>query len=1374
MNKLAIKYLFAFVVFTAFAVSQVFAQTITIGNVDPGPYGNGSKVAIPFNINDAGGCIAQTNTYSLFMSDATGNFVSATPVATINSFYATFFNYTIPAALPAGSGYKFMIKASSPVISTAASNAITVNATAGVAPSALSTSISAANPEVYGQCTGAANTTFSFLNTTAGATTVTASFFNEITQSYDASNVNILAGYNFTAALANYTVTVKAVNAAGTIGTYAYQLINNQVSTTIGFTGNPTVCLVAGSAPLTYNIDYTSANGIQNNYPGNLYTLSWGDGSASTVLTLCQIRALLGQVTHSYSKPSCGNVVNGQNNSFAVNFRASNTFCGNIGSVQTSYAKIVISPTNFIKAPKAACTNTLVDFFNGSIPGPDPNSASNTCQDNPNALYTWIVDGVVVKTSYKLAQDFLYTFNTTGIHMVTVHAQTSNGACIATDYTDTICIQNAPQPVFTLPVKTICISGGPVTITPTNTSVIDSACNTNNQFIWFVKGPAAVTYAGGTTVNSKIPQFVFSAPGLYTVQLGINSCSLVKTAIDTIIVNAAPVATLSPDFATCGIGQTFNFNGTKLNDPTYTILTGTALGSPSTYKWVVVPPTGGLPAILNDTSKYPKITFQSAGIYTVTVTQTNNCGTVTSAPQNINFLLSPTVLAGKDTSICSGGTANLNGTITGGGVTSLQWTGGTGTFTPGRNSLQTAYTPSAAEVAAGKVPLILLVTTSIGAPCDTIRSIVNVNIVSLDTVTSANSITACSAQPLNYKITASIPSSFTWTAALTSGNATGFKNGSGTTINDIITNSSQTAPAVVTYTIVPVGACTGAPFQLTVTLSVQTISFTTAPKSGCGNLPVQFTNTSGNLAGSFSWNFGDGGTSAAVNPTHTFVQRFDGKDTTYYIKLTGIGTCGQNTSVTDSVLVRPAVPIAKILPAQTTACGTFALNVINDSPGNNVQYDYYLYDGLVLVQHITKTDKNPIVFNPVSPAKVKTYTLYMIATGYCNNTAQTINIPITVSPNTIVAQTFEKNNIYKGCAPLALTFINNSSGGSSFNYNIYDVNHKLIAQPLADTTPFLYTFNKTGVYYVTLTAANSCGSTESSPPLRIDVFAIPKVDFVADITNGCKKINVNFTNLTTDSLVQASSLTYDWDFGDGSAHSSAYMPPTHTYYYSANSPYTVTLTVINAGTGCTAVNTKKSYIVVTSPPGTNFLTLPDSVVSIPDYHFSFVDKTSGSPVSWLWTFSNGKTSTLKNPEITFPDTGLYKVTLTTANAAGCDSTLVRNVRITGVPGQIYLPNAFIPTSLTPDLKVFMPKGSGLSTWHLQIFNNYGQLIWETSKLNSKGAPIEGWDGTYKGQPAPQGVYVWQASATFINGTEWKGMSYNNSLPRRVGSVHLIR
>ncbi|MGZ3761917.1 MAG: PKD domain-containing protein [Mucilaginibacter sp.] len=1744
MQSRTTKILFFLVFFAVFATSSGIAQTISIGTIDPGPYGPGSTIAVPFHVDDSGGCISLNNTFALYMSDALGNFTSTTPVATVSGFYATYINYTIPAAgLPPGSGYKFTIKSTSPAVPSFPSSAITITASAGIAAAIATSAINStySTPEniVFGQCSGP-QPSYLFTNETTGASSVTASFFNESTQAFVVSGQNITSAYTFSSANTNYTVIVKAVNAAGIVGTRAYQLINNQVSTTIGFTGNPSVCVSGGVAPLTYNIDYTSATGIQNNYPGNSYTFSWGDGSAPTVLSLCQIKALKGLVSHNYTKPSCGNIVNGQVNAFEVDFSASNAYCGKIGSLQTSYAKIVISPTNYIAGPSGtgppttACTGTPITFYNGSITGPDPNATTASCADDPNALFVWMVDNVVIKQNYKLGQSFTYTFATNGTHTVTLHAQNTNGICQAVDQTISICVQNPPQPSFTLPASPFCTSSNP--LIPTNTSIVDAGC-TPTQYKWTVS-PSTFTYAGGTNANSQQPQYNFTAPGTYTIQLDITttSCGTVSTLKQTIVVTSPPVATLSNNFSICGNNQTLTFDNTA-GSATQTTLTGTTSPSPTTYSWTV---TGGTYQFVNGTtasSRYPQILFSDFATYTVTVTHQNSCGTVTSVPQQITFLQAPNVNAGVDQQICQGNTVHLVGNISG-VYNNSQWVGGSGTFSS-PNATTTDYTPSASDIANGSVTFTLIASTSLPAPCDKVISRVTVTIIPTDVVTSAATQSICSGQPVNYTITASnAGSTFTWTAVLTSGAATGFStSGSGSIISDVITNGNLANPAVITYTITPQSnGCTGTPFTFTVTIpgvptvtptavnaaicssqpanitlasslpgttytwtasapagitgfnnvsnptantsiqdvlvntstaiatvtyivtpystngcagtpvnvsvkvypvpvvanagnnislcnlnaytlqgnspgtgtglwtvvsgtgltfadntnpttsisglqpgsvyqlqwtittgpgcqssstvtitvnvptvpgtttavnpaavcagsnsgqinltgytgnilrwessvdnglnwqpiantnasqtylnltqttlyrgvvqngactvefsgtttitvnpnapvanagnaqtlcgatttilsgndpgtfkavwhqtagppvtfvdstlyntavtgllqgnsytfvwTIQALSpcpntqsqvtiidnadvvptFTTSIKTGCGNLPVQFTNTSNNQVGAnFVWNFGDGSAlSHAVSPQHIFTQRTDGRDTVYYITLSVSGNCLQRPPAIDSVLVRPATPIARILPAVLSGCGNFALTVQNISPGNNLTYDFYLYDGVTLLQKITKTDKTDAVFNAITTTSRKSYTLYMIATGFCNNTDETTHIPITISPAKVTAQMFVQNNINSGCAPLNLIFYNNSAGGDNFHYNIYNAKNQLIDQPLGGLEPLPYLLDSVGTFYVSITASNACGVNES-PKIRLDVYAVPSPDFVADNTGGCKTIVVNFTNKTksNDPVTAATSLVYDWDFGDGSTHSTAFTPPPHAYRF-ANSPYTITLTATNTTSGCSNVMIKKSYIVVTGPPVTQFTAKPDTVTAIPNYSFTFTDETKGSPVSWKWVFSDGQTSTKQNPFITFADTGIYKVTLTTADASGCDSTISHKVQITGVPGQLFLPNAFIPSSLTQDLKVFMAKGSGIKSWHLQIFNTYGQLVWETTKLDGKGAPIDGWDGTFKGIPAPQGVYIWQATASFINGTEWKGNSYGNSLPKRTGSVHLIR
>ncbi len=1372
MNKTFTKSIFFFSAFIVFALGRVFAQTITIGNVDPGPYAPGSTNSVPISVT--GTCVNTTTTYNLYLSDANGSFAAQKLIGTFANFYTTFVNGIIPVGTPAGTGYELKVISVNPAITSTISAPFSINAGTGVVASVSSQLINPTYPEVFGTCSGVANTAYSFIDKSTAGSTVTASFFNELTQASAGSITPNAAGVSFTAAAAQYTITVKAVN-GGIVGTESYFLINNAVNTSFGVTGSNTICL-SGGGSLTYNVDISSPSGIQNNYPGLIYSIKWGDGSTSS-LTLCDIIAGGGKISHNYSKSSCGNNPNGQHNSFEVDLQPSSLYCGKVGTQVTSYAQVITAPTNSFSAPVAACVNTPVTFTNTSDPGQDPNNLSINCK-SANALYTWIVDGVTVSSNYTIVQPFKFTFNTTGIHNVTIHLQNANALCTAPDSTETICIQNPPNPQFTLPVAAGC---SPLTIIPVNTSTIDSNCNATNKYIWTVTGPP-INYANGTNANSATPQFVFTKAGTYTVKLGIStvSCGVISTSVDTIKVDSVAVAILSPDTTLCQSNQTLTFGPNK--GPTQSIISGNAQNVPGTYNWTI---TGGSYAFTGGTSassQYPQINFTNLATYTITVTNSNVCSPLVSATQHITFQQAPTISAGNNTTFCSSQPVTLNGSITG-TVTGTQWTGGTGTFSPSPNVLNPAYTPSAADISAGTVTLTLTGTTTLAAPCNTITSNVILTITKPDSITSTAVDSVCSSVPINYQVTATSPNStFTWTVdpAKTSATVSGYaSSGSGTTITDAIVNSDLVNYATVTYDITAVGGtgCASNTFVLSVIVAPKQsfANFTQDVTAGCDSVKVQFTNASIPANSTYTWDFGDGSSiSNAVNPTHTFLPRTDGKDTTYTVSLNSFSKCGNAAPFTSTVTVRPKIPIAYISPLQTIGCSPFTLAVNNFSPGTNQSYTYYLYDTTALVQQITVTNKSQVRFNPITVPSTTQYTLSMIATGFCGTTGQSNSIPITVSATNIIAQMFIENGVSRGCAPFSVNFVNNSLGADTYYYTVYDINHNVIDRPLGGTAPLPYTFNTPGTFYVTITAANSCTTVESSPPVRVDVYQDPLPQFAADDTTGCKDVIVNFTNLTpNDPLTQAKSLQYEWDFGDGSPHSLLFTPLPHNYNYK-NSPFTVTLTATNLATGCSNVISKTAYINITAPPATQFTEKPDSVTSIPNYRFDFIDQTTGSPATWNWSFGDGKTSTSENPGHTYLDTGSYKVTLTTATASGCDSTITHFVRITGVPGQLFLPNAFEPGSATIALQTFMAEGSGIKEWRMQIFNNYSQLVWETTKLDGKGSPVDGWDGTFNGAPVQQGVYVWQVSATFINGTEWKGNVINNSLPKRVGVIHLIR
>ena len=59
----------------------------------------------------------------------------------------------------------------------------------------------------------------------------------------------------------------------------------------------------------------------------------------------------------------------------------------------------------------------------------------------------------------------------------------------------------------------------------------------------------------------------------------------------------------------------------------------------------------------------------------------------------------------------------------------------------------------------------------------------------------------------------------------------------------------------------------------------------------------------------------------------------------------------------------------------------------------------------------------------------------------------------------------------------------------------------------------------------------------------------------------------------------------------------------------------------------------------------------------PPLTYSFTDSSTGSPISWLWDFGDGYTSTEQNPTHTYSEPGNYAVNLTAINANGTDSKI---------------------------------------------------------------------------------------------------------------------
>lgn len=859
--------LFLTVALIFFQLSEAYAQ-ISIGTVDPGPYTPGSSIAATFSLGTT--CITPGNTFELYLSDANGSFTNETRIGTYTGFYSTFVNGTIPPLTTVPSGnYMLRVKSTNPAFTSGPSTAFSIVAGPSVSAALNSESRVSTNPLTFGRCDtdpGQTSSSFFFENTSSAAN-VTVTIINELdggTPSTMTFN-SIGEAKPFTAALAHYTMIVKAT-ANGTVATTSYFLVNNLAVTAFTTISGNTVCFPIGS--FEYLVTTDRNGGIRDNFPGNIYNINWGDGS-SNQYTYCDIVNLNKRISHIYTQSSCGLTYNSGTqttyNAFGINVSVMSPFCGQIGSPLSAAARVVERPQNSFTYPQIACIGD-VTFRNTSTPGRQPNSNSSGCTDN-TVRYTWNVDGVDVAINVPFS-DYTHTFTTTGPHTIKL-TSVSNGSCQATEFVREICIQNRPQPSFTLPANTICLNPG--VLIPTNTSNSNNTCQgATFTYTWNVTGPAAISYQGGTNAASTTPQFKFTIPGIYNISLTLQSASCGETtATQRVVVNAPPTITMSPDISLCNIGNlTFGPNATE----TQTTVDGTIGDEPTgTYEWIV---TGGdytFASPYDKNSKYPVINFTEYKEYTVTLTHTNSCGPV-SQTQKITFVRAPVpTISVPSTTICYDGTVQLTGNITNDAGTTFTWSSTkTGTFSP-TNDLTTTFTPSNVNPLGEDITIQLLVNTGLSGNCAQVSATQIIKILPRNTG-STLSMSICSENNVTYTPTSSVSgSTFTWTAALTSGNATFRPSGSGV-IDETIVNTSTTTSALVTYTITPrSNNCDGIPYQLTVTVNPLPILSATAATTICSGQPsgitLSVTNTPGPTTYTWTSSSTNGVTGMSSNPT---------------------------------------------------------------------------------------------------------------------------------------------------------------------------------------------------------------------------------------------------------------------------------------------------------------------------------------------------------------------------------------------------------------------------------------------------------------------------------------------------------------------------
>jgi PKD repeat protein len=501
--------------------------------------------------------------------------------------------------------------------------------------------------------------------------------------------------------------------------------------------------------------------------------------------------------------------------------------------------------------------------------------------------------------------------------------------------------------------------------------------------------------------------------------------------------------------------------------------TDTSTGDVSSWSWTFG--DGG-----TSTAQNPSHTYNSTGTYSVSLTATGPGGNDTETKTNYITVNEPPPVAGF-TGTPTSGVAPLNVNFTDastGSITSWSWDFGDG-------GTSTAQNPAHTYTAGGTYSVSLIVTGPGGN--DTLVRSNYISVTDPPPVADFTGSPTSGVAPLNVNFSDSstgVISTWSWT----------FGDGGTSTAQ----NPSHTYTSAGTYTVSLTVTGPGGSDTLTRTnyISVSepppVAGFTGTPTSGLAPLNVNFSDTSSGAITTWSWTFGDGGTSTVQNPSHTYTAVG-----TYTVSLTVTGPGGSDTLTrTDYIDAQDATPVANFTGFPTSGTVPLLVSFTDSSTGNITSWSWTFGDGG------TSTAQNPN--HTYNTAGTYTVALTVSGPGGSDTLTRTDYIDVNVPPPTAEFS----GTPTSGEAPLDVDFTDLSTGSvSSWSWDFGDGGTSTAQNPS-------HTYNSAGNYTVSLTVTGpSGGNTETkvdyitvtSPPAGglyyitfLTTTTVPGVGSVAD------------------------------------------------------------------------------------------------------------------------------------------------------------------------------------------------------------------------------------------------------------------------------------
>lgn len=366
-------------------------------------------------------------------------------------------------------------------------------------------------------------------------------------------------------------------------------------------------------------------------------------------------------------------------------------------------------------------------------------------------------------------------------------------------------------------------------------------------------------------------------------------------------------------------------------------LNGSISGGATNGVWSTI---GGTGAFGNATVLNTNYTMSSAdtaaGVITILLTSTGgSCPPVTDTVV-YTIERAPVVVAGNDMNVCDNEKIILNGIITGFTNTGIWTTTGTGSFTPSNTSLNSIYTPSASDISAGSIQIIL--TSTNNRLCNPSIDTMKVTFIP----SPSSNFTAGNNCFGNNSL-------FTDASSTTVGSINGYSWDFGDATTSISPNAVHVYGTPGTYTVTHIVTGTNGckdTIQKPITiygLPNANFNFNTA----CSNNITQFTDTSIAFPAtiiSWHWYFGDGATDTVnQNPTHIY--NTAGSFTTTLVIESSLGCYD---TIRKPVTVRPS-PNADFAMSENPANALDVINFTDQStPAPNIITWYWNFGDTLL------------------------------------------------------------------------------------------------------------------------------------------------------------------------------------------------------------------------------------------------------------------------------------------------------------------------------------------------------------------------------------------------------------------------------------------